>query len=327
MNSSPSDPVTPPPPGPGPASPSGPVTPSSADRAAALRYHRTAQAAAAAVINRYSTSFGLACRVLGPSVRTHVRSVYALVRVADEIVDGASAGAGVSAHDARELLDGLEAETLEVLERGFSTNLVVHAFGLAADYGGIAADLITPFFASMRADLGVDTHSTESLEDYVYGSAEVVGLMCLRLFLAEHPVSCQQEAALVSGARRLGAAFQKVNFLRDLSEDYNSLGRVYLPGADPRALTEATKHEFLDEIDADLAAARAVIDDLPANGRTAVLIAHDLFAELSVRLRKTPAAQLLTTRIRVPDARKMMLTTKAVASANRGRATGRRLQA
>lgn len=308
------------------SSPPDPVPASPGDTAAAQRYNRTAQAAAGAVINAYSTSFGLACRVLGPSVRTHVQSIYALVRVADEIVDGASTGAGVSSHGARDLLDALETETLEVLTRGFSTNLVVHAFGLAARYGGIGADLITPFFASMRADLGVDLHSTDSLDEYVYGSAEVVGLMCLRLFLAEHPVSAQQEAVLTSGARRLGAAFQKVNFLRDLSEDYNGLGRVYLPGADPQALTEATKHEFLDQIDDDLAAARDVIDDLPDNGRTAVLIAHDLFAELSTRLRSTPAADLLTTRVRVPDARKMMLTTKAVAAANRGRVTGRSLR-
>lgn len=282
-----------------------------AEEASAMRYDATAQAAAAAVIRTYSTSFGWACRLLGPSVRRHVRSVYALVRVADEIVDGASAGAGVPARQARELLDALEAETVQSIDRGFSTNLVVHAFAIAARFGGIGPDLLGPFFASMRADLGTGNHSEDSLDEYVYGSAEVVGLMCLRIFVAAEPETKDREAELTAGARRLGAAFQKVNFLRDLAEDYTTLGRVYLPGADPQALTEATKHEFLDEIDADLRAARAVIGDLPDSARTAVLVAHDLFSELSVRLRRTPAQALLTTRVRVPDAQKMVMVARA----------------
>ncbi|MDO5617686.1 phytoene/squalene synthase family protein [Kocuria sp.] len=293
-----------------------------ADRAAAERYDRSAQAAAATVISRYSTSFGLACRLLGSSVRTHVRSVYALVRVADEIVDGASAGSGVAPHEAQQLLDDLEVETLAAIDRGFSTNLVVHAFALAAREGDIGADLITPFFASMRADLGVDTHSDASLQEYVYGSAEVVGLMCLQLFLAADPVDADTRSELTAGARQLGAAFQKVNFLRDLSEDYQSLGRVYLPGADPQALSQASKDDFLDQIDADLAAARAVIPQLPANGRTAVLVAHDLFAELALRLRHTPAADLLTSRVRIPDTRKLVLVARAMVSANTPTARG-----
>lgn len=288
-----------------------------ADLASAQRYDRTAQAAAGVVISRYSTSFGLACRLLGSGVRTHVRSVYALVRVADEIVDGASAGAGVPVEQALAVLNDLEQETLAAIDRGFSTNLVVHAFALAARPARIGQELVRPFFASMRADLGVDTHSDASLQEYVYGSAEVVGLMCLAIFLADDPVDPATRNELTAGARRLGAAFQKVNFLRDLSEDYTSLGRVYLPGADPRALTEVTKENFLDDIDADLAAARAVIDDLPHNSRTAVLIAHDLFAELAIKLRATPAASLLTTRVRVANRRKMVLAARAAAYTQR----------
>ncbi|MGQ1837861.1 phytoene desaturase family protein [Kocuria turfanensis] len=282
---------------------------------AAARYDDAARQSAATVIRRYSTSFGLACRLLGPQIRPHVYAVYALVRIADEIVDGASAGAGVPAEGARELLDDLEAETYAAIARGFSSNLVVHAFARTARDAGIGADLVRPFFASMRADLSEDRHSPGSLDEYVYGSAEVVGLMCLQVFLAGREVPPDVRARLVAGARRLGAAFQKVNFLRDLAEDYGELGRVYFPGVEPGAFSEAEKNRLLDDIDADLAAARAVIDDLPVSSRAAVLVAHDLFRELSVRIRATPARELLSSRIRVPDARKAALAASAVVRA------------
>nr|WP_308071639.1 phytoene desaturase family protein [Kocuria sp. LUK] len=291
---------------------------------AAARYDAAARAAAATVIRRYSTSFGLACRLLAPGVREHVRAVYALVRVADEIVDGASAGAGVPPEEARRLLDDLEAETCAATARGFSTNLVVHAFARTARHAGIGEDLVRPFFASMRADLSEDRHSDDSLDAYVYGSAEVVGLMCLQVFLADRPVPAAERAELVAGARRLGAAFQKVNFLRDLAEDYGELGRVYFPGVEPGRFSEAQKHRLLDDVDADLAAARAVIDDLPRSARAAVLTAHDLFRELSARIRATPARELLRTRVRVPDARKAALAAAAVARARRPRRRGPR---
>ena len=146
-------------------------------------YDRTAQDAAAAVIAAYSTSFGLACRLLGPRVRPHVRNVYALVRVADEIVDGPAAAAGLDADTERRVLDDLEAETLAAIERGFSANLVVHAFARTARECGIGEDLVRPFFASMRTDLTTADHDAASHDAYVYGSAEVVGLMCLQVFV------------------------------------------------------------------------------------------------------------------------------------------------
>lgn len=283
----------------------------SSDSASAARYDRAARVSAATVIRQYSTSFGMACTLLGREVRTPVRCIYALVRVADEIVDGASAGAGVDPGAARRLLDDLERETLTAVASGFSTNLVVHAFALTCRQAGIGPDLIRPFFASMRADLGDGEHCADSLKTYVYGSAEVVGLMCLRVFLAGRPVTPEQEQDFERGARRLGAAFQKVNFLRDLSEDYTRLGRAYLPGTVRGQLTEHAKAGFLDEIDDDLAAARTVIDDLPSSARTAVLVAHDLFAELSHRLRAAEASQLLVTRVRVPDGRKVAIVLRA----------------
>ncbi|MHC3000375.1 phytoene synthase [Microbacterium sp. HJ5] len=269
-------------------------------------YDKTAQDAAATVIARYSTSFGLACRLLGTRPRPHVRNIYALVRVADEIVDGPAEAAGLSPEAAGRVLDELESETLAAVERGFSTNLVVHAFCRTARECGIGEDLIRPFFASMRTDLSTHRHDDASHDAYVYGSAEVVGLMCLQVFVnagAQRPLT--PDPALVEGARRLGAAFQDVNFLRDLDHDASALGRDYL-GLGAGA---STREAVLDRIDADLAAAAAVVPRLPPDCRRAVTAAHDLFAELSARLRAAPDA---TERVRVPDVVKARLAARAL---------------
>ncbi|WP_375383902.1 phytoene/squalene synthase family protein [uncultured Microbacterium sp.] len=269
-------------------------------------YDKTAQDAAAAVIAAYSTSFGMASRLLGPRVRPHVRNVYALVRVADEIVDGPASAAGLSPETERIVLDDLETETLTAVERGFSANLLVHAFAGTARECGIDAALIQPFFASMRTDITTHEHDAASHDEYVYGSAEVVGLMCLQAFVnagREHPVAPADD--LVEGARRLGAAFQDVNFLRDHADDANGLGRDYLGLGAPGQ----TRASVLDRIDGDLAAASAVVPRLPGDCRRAVTVAHDLFAELATRLRREGDAGA---RVRVPDPVKAVLATRAL---------------
>ncbi|TQJ31780.1 squalene/phytoene synthase family protein [Microbacterium sp. SLBN-146] len=266
-------------------------------------YDQTAQDAAAAVIAAYSTSFGMASRLLGPRPRPHVRNIYALVRVADEVVDGPAAAAGLSPDEARAILDDLEQETYDAIERGFSTNLIVHAFAATARECGIGSELIAPFFVSMREDLSTTQHDAASHDAYVYGSAEVVGLMCLQVFVNAgmgKPVT--PAADLVDGARRLGAAFQDVNFLRDRSHDEAALGRDYLAATSSRG-------EVLDRIDGDLAAAAAVIPLLPTDCRRAVTVAHDLFAELAARLRRSTSE---TGRIRVPDPVKLAIAARAV---------------
>ncbi|MFJ6652067.1 phytoene/squalene synthase family protein [Microbacterium sp. NPDC091313] len=272
-------------------------------------YDRAAQDAADAVISRYSTSFALACRLLGPRPRPHVRAVYALVRVADEVVDGPAADAGLDPAREREVLDALEAETYRAIDSGFSANLIVHAFARTARECGIGQELIAPFFASMRTDIDTATHDDGSHDAYVYGSAEVVGLMCLQVFVnagTARPAPAPDD--LVAGARRLGAAFQDVNFLRDLDDDAGRLGRDYLSGA----ADDTRRTEVLDRIDADLAAAAAVIPRLPRDCRRAVTTAHDLFAELSRRLRRADAA---SGRVRVPDPVKAALAARAVVRA------------
>ncbi|MEQ1736007.1 MAG: squalene/phytoene synthase family protein [Rhodoglobus sp.] len=285
-------------------------------------YTDVAEQTASLVIRRYSTSFGMASRLLGPSVRQPVENVYALVRVADEIVDGGAAEAGLDAVVAARLLNELERDTERALDEGYSANLVVHAFARTARAAGFGAELTEPFFASMRMDLSATEHDEESFRRYVYGSAEVVGLMCLRIFVSDAGRDAGREysdaelATLEAGARALGAAFQKVNFLRDLRADLESLGRSYFPGLDVATLTDIQKVALVDDIDADLALAARTLPLLPRSSRRAVALAHGLFAELSRRIRATPASELIRTRVRVPDPVKLRIALTA-----RGRAS------
>jgi phytoene/squalene synthetase len=274
-------------------------------------YDQVAEETASIVIRRYSTSFGLASRLLGAGVRQHVENIYALVRVADEIVDGPATEAGLDTVSAGRALNELERETEHAMGSGFSSNLVVHAFARTARRVGFDRELTAPFFDSMRMDLSEKQHDQASFERYVYGSAEVVGLMCLEAFLEGEVVDAQQKERLVRGARALGAAFQKVNFLRDLSADFEALGRSYFPDVTVENFTEAQKHRLLDDIDADLAVSAAIIPELPGSSRRAVALAQSLFAELSVRLRATPAERLIRARVRVPNPVKARLALSA----------------
>jgi phytoene/squalene synthetase len=280
-------------------------------------YDEVAQRAASLVIRRYSTSFGMACRLLGAGVRPRIETIYALVRVADEIVDGGAAEAGMGRDGAGRLLDELEARTDRAVAEGYSSDLVVHAFARTARFAGFGRELTAPFFASMRSDLSATAHDAESLARYIYGSAEVIGLMCLRVFLADDrahgaPALARPDLAeLETGARALAAAFQKVNFLRDLHADAEVLGRCYLPDVDLASFGEHDKVRLLDDIDAELGVAARVIPRLPPNSRRAVALAHGLFAELSRRLRATPAQRLLATRVRVPDPVKLRIAAGA----------------
>lgn len=273
------------------------------------RYDDVADESAALVIRSYSSSFGLATRLLAKGVRQDVRNIYALVRVADEIVDAPRPEQ--SQAQRRVALDTLETEVFTALDAGSSSNLVVHAFARTARRSGIGAELIAPFFASMRADLDCRQHNHESLTEYIYGSAEVVGLMCVHAFVADQPHRKARYDQLAPGARRLGAGFQKVNFLRDLGEDRDQLGRCYLVGIDPNNPSADAWRHWLDDIDSDLAAAAKAIPLLPNGTRVAVCTAHDIFAELSRRLRNTPPEVACRTRIRVTDPEKARIAAGA----------------
>ena len=278
-------------------------------------YDRVAEETASVVIRRYSTSFGLAAKLLGPGVRQHVENIYALVRVADEIVDGAAVESGLDTVGAARQLNELERETDAAVAEGFSSNLVVHAFALTARETGFGTEYTAPFFESMRTDLTATEHDRESFDAYVYGSAEVVGLMCLRAFLQGVTLTQAENDRFVTGARALGAAFQKVNFLRDLAADFETLGRSYFPGVSVDSFTEEDKIRLLDDIDDDLRLSATVIPDLPSSSRKAVALAQGLFAELSVRLRATPADELRRVRIRVPNPVKLRIAAGAMLGA------------
>ena len=285
---------------------------------------RTAQAAAARVMKEYSTSFSLAARLLPPPVRTHITSIYSLVRVADEVVDGAFEGSTPAQRIAE--LDALEERVRAAVEYGFSADAYVHAFGWSARRVGIGPAQWEPFFDSMRADADPRPHGAASLREYIHGSAEVVGEMCLLAFHDGAPVPAGHRADAVAGARALGSAFQTVNFLRDLREDTIGLGRSYLPAAftlgaktgsteptqETTTLTEEQKEAVLADIRADLRTAQRTIPLLPQPVRPAVRLAHDLFAALADTLDDTAASELARTRVRVPSRRKLILAATAV---------------
>lgn len=281
------------------------------------RYDRAAVKASHEVILSYSTSFSLATRLLEKQVRTDIRNLYAMVRIADEIVDGTARAAGLSHEETAAALDDYESAVLAAPARRFHVDPVLHAYALSARRCGFNPEHVTAFFSSMRRDLNQTTYDEQSFEDYVYGSAEVIGLLCLSAFLVDHPVTEEQRGRMEEGARSLGAAFQKINFLRDLAEDSGTLGRAYFPGLDDHELTEEHKAQLIADIRGDLAHARTVIPLLPLSARTGVLAAAELFATLTDQLDELPAAELTRRRVSVPRRTKLAILARAVAAARR----------
>ncbi|NDE89499.1 MAG: phytoene/squalene synthase family protein, partial [Micrococcales bacterium] len=276
-----------------------PTNQNSLDALSLERYSKAAITSSAEVIRSYSTSFGLATKLLAQPVRMHVQNIYALVRVADEIVDGAAAGAlGRNSEFALSSeLEKLEQETYKAMQSGFSSNLVVHAFALTARETKIDRKIVEPFFYSMRQDLQQNKHDQKSFDRYVYGSAEVIGLMCLQAFILEKEFAPSQLETLRRGAQALGAAFQKVNFLRDLAADFEQLGRSYFPDLNVKTFTEGKKQELVTDIRNDLSLSAKTIPLLPKSSRRAVVAAQLLFTALNDKIEKTPAAKLINTRI------------------------------
>ena len=281
------------------------------------RYDETSIRAAHEVILSYSTSFSLATRLLAKQVRTDIRNLYAMVRIADEIVDGTAEAAGFDGEHTARVLDEYEAAVLAAPEVRFHTDPVLHAYALSARRCGFNPEHVTAFFASMRRDLNQSTHDSGSFEDYVYGSAEVIGLLCLAAFLVDHPVTDAERDRMEGGARSLGAAFQKINFLRDLAEDSGTLGRAYFPVLAEHDLSETDKADLIVDIRKDLDDATEVIPLLPLSARTGVLAATHLFTEVTDRLEKLPAAELATTRVSVPKRVKARILARAIATAPR----------
>ena len=259
-------------------------------------YTKTAYEASALITNRYSTSFSLSIRLFEKSLRPHIYAIYGLVRIGDEIVDT------YMGEDAAKLLKELKIDTHRALKTGYSTNPIVHAFAATARQCGIGSDLIDPFFESMAMDLSPQTYDQEKYETYIYGSAEVVGL-CLKVFCNDD----DRYESLVAGARSLGAAYQKVNFLRDIAADTEGLGRWYFPQGSYESFNESQKETIEKDIAKDFAGARRAIDKLPASSQKAVRLSWAYYHELMQKIEATPAETLKNNRVRVPNVRKAAL--------------------
>ena len=225
-----------------------------------------------------------------------------MVRVADEIVDT------FHLWDQEKMIDQFEADTYRAIEEGISTNPVLHAFQMVANQFGIGKDLIGPFFSSMKEDLKKDSHDIESYQEYIYGSAEVVGLMCLKVF-------CEGDEDLYKklepGAKSLGSAFQKVNFLRDMGSDLEERGRVYFPSVDFHSFSEKDKSLIEKDIQRDFDLAYLGIINLPKGCRKGVYTSYIYYKRLFDKIIKTKADEIGKSRIRVPNSEKILLLVSA----------------
>jgi phytoene/squalene synthetase len=246
----------------------------------------------------YSTSFSLGIRLLSKECRWAIFSIYGLVRVADEIVDT------FHGYNKEQMLMDFKSQTYRAMEEGISTNPVLHAFQLAANQYGVGKELIEPFFNSMEEDLDTSSHNAQSYSEYIYGSAEVVGLMCLKVFCNGNE---EQYNHLVPFARSLGAAFQKVNFLRDIRSDVEERGRVYFPGVDFNHFSDSDKYEIIHDVKNDFAHAYQGIVQLPVGCRLGVYTAYIYYLKLLEKIERTTAVDILESRIRIPNTQKIAL--------------------
>ena len=250
----------------------------------------------------YSTSFSLGIKLLSKDFRWAVFSTYGFVRVADEIVDT------FHGYNKERLLADFKNQTYQAIQEGISTNPVLHSFQLAANQFGIENNLIEPFFKSMEEDLDTISHDASSYDEYIYGSAEVVGLMCLKIFCNGNN---SQYDELVPYARSLGAAFQKVNFLRDIKSDVEERGRVYFPGVDFNNFTDENKMEIIHDVKKDFDHAFIGIKMLPIGCRLGVYTAYIYYLKLLEKIERTTANEILQSRIRIPNSQKMVLLAKS----------------
>lgn len=258
----------------------------------------TSLACSKLITKRYSTSFSLGIRTLDERLHAPVYAVYGFVRWADEIVDT------FHGHDRAALLADFQRQTAEALATGLSLNPVLHAFQAVVHEYGIDQEFIDAFLHSMALDLEDQDYHPGLYHEYIYGSAEVVGLMCLRIFCHGQPALFEQ---LRGPARRLGAAFQKVNFLRDIRSDYEDRGRVYFPGVAYHRFDDAAKRAIEADIRADFEAGYAGIQRLPRPARLGVYLAYVYYLKLFYKIRKAPAAHILHERVRVPTNTKLLL--------------------
>jgi phytoene/squalene synthetase len=247
---------------------------------------------------RYSTSFSLGIRMLSQEIQKPIYAIYGFVRFADEIVDT------FHDFDKAALLEDFRAQTYTAIAQGISLNPILNSFQWAVNYYKIPHDLIETFLESMKMDLNKQAYDEEQYKRYILGSAEVVGLMCLKVFVAGDETEYQR---LKPAAMKLGSAFQKINFLRDLNADYKALGRVYFPGIDMNEFNATVKHDIERDIEADFHAGYLGILELPKKARFGVYLAYVYYYKLFSKIKQTPAKIILEERVRIPNNKKVRL--------------------
>ena len=251
----------------------------------------------------YSTSFSIATKMLAPSIRKDLYNVYGFVRFADEIVDS------FHNYDKETLLNRFEKDVYNALSEKISLNPILNSFQHTVHNYGIEKHLITSFIDSMRLDLTKSSYETDAeFNEYIYGSADVVGLMCLRVFVKGDAKKYEQ---LKESAMHLGSAFQKVNFLRDLKEDIESLHRAYFPNTNLESLDEVSKQRIISEIEEDFRKGYQGILRLPTEAKLGVYIAYRYYRRLLKKLSRTPASEIKNSRIRIPNYEKFGILTRS----------------
>ncbi len=256
------------------------------------------------VTKKYSTSFSLAVKMLSPKIRAAIYNIYGFVRFADEIVDS------FHAYDKEKLIEKFEADYYQALEDGISLNPILNAFQRTVYNYQITDDLVQAFLKSMKADLYKSTYETkEDYETYIYGSADVVGLMCLKVFVNGDSSKYEE---LKEPAMRLGSAFQKVNFLRDLKDDVETLNRSYFPDVNLKELNKISKDKIISEIEEDFEIAyQKGILKLPVEAKFGVYVAYRYYKGLLKKLKKTPSTKIMETRIRISNPMKINLLARS----------------
>lgn len=264
-------------------------------------YTQTAFDCSKLITKTYSTSFSLGIRTLHKRYHASIYAIYGFVRYADEIVDT------FHDHNKRELLERFKRDTYRSIEEKISLNPVLHSFQEVVNQYKIDLDLIEAFLVSMEMDLSKKDYEDPDYEKYIYGSAEVVGLMCLKVFLDGNEEKYQE---LLKPAKHLGSAFQKVNFLRDIKSDYDERGRVYFPGVDFKNFTSEEKKQIEEDIKEEFNQALIGIKLLPRGVRAGVYLAYIYYSVLFKKISKLSPERIKTERIRVPNARKFLLLIK-----------------
>jgi len=265
-------------------------------------FHKVSQGCSRMTTEQYSTSFSSAIRLLHKEIRRPIYNIYGFVRFADEIVDS------FQGHDKSVLLQEFKHETYLAIERKLSLNPILNSFQLTVNEYNIDHELIAAFFRSMEMDLNCTRYDESGYEQYIYGSAEVVGLMCLYVFCGGRKAQYEE---LRPYAQSLGAAFQKVNFLRDIKADFMQLSRVYFPGVDFSNFTHCTKKKIEDEIAADFRSAYIGILKLPMKARFGVYVAYKYYLSLFEKIKSLQPESVLEERIRIPNYRKALIIMRA----------------